>query len=173
MVGPGLDMGWRIALACLAWVLGIACQLQQSSLWPEATAASASALAGVLLLASGWMRVRCVRAGSVALVLASLVAMCLGLAMLGAATTDLRASRRLAETLEPAFEGQDLTLVGVVASLPHAGASGTRFVLEVESARLGDRSLAVPAQVPAVVALGWYLDDHDETADLFVLRPRA
>jgi competence protein ComEC len=88
----------------------------------------------------------------------------MGLALLGGATTDLRAGRRLAEALDPALEGQDLSLVGVVSSLPRSSASGTRFVLEVESATQGGRVLAVPAQVPAVVALGWYLNDSDEVA---------
>jgi hypothetical protein len=48
----------------MAWLLGIACQLQQSSLWPESSDNGAAALAVVLLLASGWLRVGAGRHGS-------------------------------------------------------------------------------------------------------------
>ena len=63
----------------------------------------------------------------------------------------LRAAQLLRQTLAPELEGRDLVLVGRVASLPQSGDWGWRFVLQVESATLLGRPVAVPPDL----LLGW------------------
>jgi len=151
MAARGLDPGWRIALGALAWLGGIALQLQQAALWPAAHYAGACALAA-LLAATAWRA----RRGP------AFVALVVAAALAGAGSTGLRAHARLAQMLDPALEGVDLLLTGVVASLPQVGPAGTRFVFEVESAQRAGRELVVPSAVPARIALGWYRNDRDE-----------
>jgi competence protein ComEC len=141
----GLNDGARLAAALLAWLGGIAWQLQQPALWP---AVSYSALMGVGLLASvaGW---RWRRAFGLAL---------LGCALLGLGWSGLRAGWRLAEALPPALEGEDLVVTGVVASLPQVSADGTRMQFTVEGAQ-GPNG---PVRVPGTLALGWYRGWNDE-----------
>ncbi|MBL0147584.1 MAG: DNA internalization-related competence protein ComEC/Rec2 [Ideonella sp.] len=168
MVRSGLDVGWRLALTGLAWLAGIGWQLQQAQVWPVrldgGLLAAALALVAVACGLAGWRRAReSALAGG-----AIWIAVVAAAGLLGAATTDLRAHGRLADALDPALEGQDLLLTGVVASLPHAGPSGTRFNFEVESARRLGRasteatSIEAAPKLPATVSLGWYLNDHDE-----------
>ncbi len=136
--GPGM----RAALAALAWLAGVALQLQQPALWPAAEVVGAVLLALALALLCGWSRLAWARFVA-ALVLA---------ASLGAALTHGRAALRLADALPPALEGQDLVVTGVVADLPQPGLQGTRFVFEVESALHAGQ----PVRVPQRLALGWY-----------------
>lgn len=56
---------------------------------------------------------------------------------------------RLAERLDPALEGRDIEVVGVIAGLPAANERGVRFELEVESAEGALR-------LPRKVLLSWY-----------------
>jgi competence protein ComEC len=63
-----------------------------------------------------------------------------------------RAAWRLAEGLAPALEGQDLQVTGVISQLPRSTLAGTRFVLDVEEARLGAHAVMVPPRL----SLGWY-----------------
>jgi predicted membrane metal-binding protein len=123
MSARGLDPGWGIALGVLGWLGGIAAQLQQPTLWPAATYAALCAAACAL----GCVAALTPRGRWITLPLA--------LALAGGATTGLRAHDRLAQSLDPALEGADLLLTGVVASLPQVGPAGTRFVFEVESAQ--------------------------------------
>ena len=53
---------------------------------------------------------------------------------------------RLADRLAPELEGKDLTVVGVVASLPSASERGVRFELEPEQAE---------AKLPQRILLSW------------------
>jgi competence protein ComEC len=124
------------------WLAGVALQLQQPALWPQA-AVAALALAGGVAAVAAW---RWRHRWSGMLLLA---AACAALAF---ASTGQRAAWRLAEALPPALEGQDLQVTGVVAQLPRVGLSGTRFVFEVESASHQGR----PAQIPQTLSLGWY-----------------
>ena len=62
-----------------------------------------------------------------------------------------RAASRLADALPPAWEGRDLTLVGVIDELPQPGGDGSqRFAFAVETV------LTPQAQVPSRLSLAWY-----------------
>jgi competence protein ComEC len=82
----------------------------------------------------------------------------LGLLIAAFGVTGERASWRLAETLPPSLEGQDLQITGVVASLPQRSPQGLRFRFEVEAATQNGQ----PVVVPQVVVLGWYAGFHDD-----------
>jgi competence protein ComEC len=142
-MSPGLlrDTGVRLAAAVLAWLAGIALQLQQPALWPMAHYLGLLVLA--LLLGLAWRRLPC---------------LLLALALLGFASTGWRAAQRLADALPAALEGQDLQLRGVIARLPQPGPQGTRFVFRVEQATLDGQ----PVQVPGWVSLGWYRGFDDD-----------
>jgi competence protein ComEC len=137
--------GWRLAGVALAWLAGVAWQLQQPRL-DGASLLAAMLLASVLLLGAAWRWRRAALAGFVALVL------------LGYASTAWRADQRLAERLEPALEGVDLLVTGIVAGLPQQGITGARFRFEVESAHRD----GAPVQVPRLLSLGWYLALHED-----------
>jgi competence protein ComEC len=140
LVAPGLA----------GWVLGTALQVGQASLWSWQAYASSILLALVLIAwvaikrvaytvrwMPGWTR------WSLAFVGALLLAFGLcGLRCLGFAQT----------ALDPALEGRDITLVGMVAQMPQRTESGLRFRLEVASARVGDVAVAVPPRID----LSWY-----------------
>ncbi|HEV2040436.1 MAG TPA: DNA internalization-related competence protein ComEC/Rec2 [Casimicrobiaceae bacterium] len=61
-----------------------------------------------------------------------------------------RADARLADALPPAWEGQDIALVGVIDDLPQPADRGTRFAFAVE------RILTPDAVVPSRLSLAWY-----------------
>ncbi|WP_353852042.1 DNA internalization-related competence protein ComEC/Rec2 [Piscinibacter sp.] len=133
--------------AMLAWLAGVALQLQQREIGPPVLAVGAVG-AGLVLLLAGvrWRRLQW-------LALA-------GLLLLGFGSTAGRAGLRLAEALDPALEGRDLQLTGVVAALPQRAADGVRFRFAVEEARDGAARVAVPR----LVALGWYQGAHPDAA---------
>ena len=143
----GFDTGWRLAALALAWLAGVALHLQQRELQalPIYLWATGLGLAGLTL---AWFVPR------------MFVAAVMGAALLAFGMSGWRAAERLAESLPIALEGQDLTLIGVVASLPQVGDSGLRFRFEVEQATLRGE----PVQVPARVSLGWYRGWHEDAA---------
>jgi len=124
--------GAALAFAAGAWWLQ-----QQANLPPHA--------AGWLLLPLGALAAAAVKAlrtrpqaGRLVLALAALAA-----GFLWASTL---AHHRLADRLDPAHEGRDLTLTGVVAGLPVSLERGVRFEFDIDS----------PAGLPARVRLAWY-----------------
>jgi competence protein ComEC len=128
-----------VRLFSLAFVLA-ASWLQRQAALPEArwAAAGVAAWLGSMLLARWpWLR-------ALALVAAGA---CLGVG-LGA----WRAEVRLADALPVAWEGRDIEVEGVVATLPQPGEKGTRFALDVESVRTPG------ATVPARIALTWFTE---------------
>ena len=135
--GPSASRWITPALA--GAVLGPALQVQQPALWTAAAYAGLGAL-GVALLA--WRRGG--RGGS-ALVL-------LAFALAGFAACGWRAERFLARGLDPALEGRDLIVTGIVAAMPQQHEAGLRFRLEVESATAG----GVPVRLVPLLSLGWY-----------------
>lgn len=129
----------------LAWLAGVAAQLHERALLPL-EAYQALVLGALLGIAVGWrwQRLRLLW------IVAALAA--------GMGASGWRATLRLADALPAALEGQDVQLVGVVASLPQRSAAGLRFRFDVESATLQGQAV----QVPAKVSLGWYAGWHED-----------
>ncbi|GAB2726376.1 DNA internalization-related competence protein ComEC/Rec2 [Melaminivora jejuensis] len=136
---------WAGSAALLGVVLGTAVQLQQAALWGWPAYGAALAL-GLLILVQAWRglgaRRPVMRAG----------AALLGAAALAWGLCGLRALVFLSGALAPALQGQDVRVTGVVAAMPQPGESGLRLRLAVESARLGDRPMALPK----LIDLSWY-----------------
>jgi competence protein ComEC len=144
--------GTAWAAVALAWLLGVALQLQQAALWPAWMIGALFALAAIAALAA-W---RLHRTGHALW----MVGVTLGLAtlMLAFASTAGRAQWRMSQTLPPALEGQDLQVTGVVASLPRQSVIGTRFEFDVEAALWQGR----PVRLPPRLSLGWYRGFDDD-----------
>jgi competence protein ComEC len=134
-------------LALVGFALGTALVQLQPAL-PSGLALGAIAVAGGAgfmlppLLAQNWQR-----AG-----VASIAALLLGFAWAGAF-----AAWRLADALPSEWEGRDIALTGVVASLPQPFERGARFEFMVEHAD------SAGAQMPEHLQLSWY-DDAAGTA---------
>ena len=129
--------------ALLAWVIGIALQLQQIQLsaWPVY-----GGLGLLALLLLSWQAMPPVAWRSrVALVL-------LAFALLGFAATGLRSVVFLNQALAPELEGRDVVVTGRVASMPQRNEAGLRFRLAVERAQLDGQAL----ELPPLIYLGWY-----------------
>nr|WP_236598785.1 DNA internalization-related competence protein ComEC/Rec2 [Ramlibacter monticola] len=120
-------------------VLGAALQLQQPRLWPPLAYAALGGLALLLLLPALRLRRR-----SAALFLLATA--------LSAGVTGWRAAAFLATRIDPALEGADLQLTGIVAALPQRNEAGLRFRFAPESAQRDGRPVAVPPRI----LLGWY-----------------
>lgn len=133
-----------------AFVLGVVLLQQQAGL-PSILWSYALALAfGVWLLV---LRERVPSAGSRTLVfLICGAAGFLWAAMVGHV--------RLADRLAPEWEGQDVTIVGVVASLPQVQDRAGRFEFDIE------RVLTPLARVPAHVSLNWYAEKDKPVPEL-------
>jgi competence protein ComEC len=71
------------------------------------------------------------------------------------------ADARLREQLDPAWEGRDARVTGVIAQLPQVGERGVRFLFEI------DRVATPSADLPARVSLTWYAEEQAPPA----LRP--
>jgi competence protein ComEC len=70
--------------------------------------------------------------------------------LLGYAWAALLAHAVLAPRLDPAFEGRDVVIEGIVDDLPHRFAQGVRFNFAVQ------RTLTPGLTVPPEIALSWY-----------------
>ena len=136
-------MSGLIFPALLGFVVGVALQLQQADLylWPTYTGFVLVALA-LSALAAPKKRAFSRRIGL------ALVAM--GLLAFG--VTGLRAVVFSSHALDPALEGRDVAVVGVIAAMPQRNESGLRFRLDVESAQAQGESVALPPSI----YLGWY-----------------
>lgn len=137
------DQARLLFAALLGLVLGTALQLQQGQLFAwhayvviVLLAPVAYALAAIENIAIGWRQVLATAA----------------LGLLGFGATGLRATAYLGDALNPALEGSDVQVVGVVANLPQRNESGLRFRLEVESAVWDGQ----PVRVPPLMDVGWY-----------------
>ncbi|MCM2251467.1 MAG: DNA internalization-related competence protein ComEC/Rec2 [Ramlibacter sp.] len=145
--------GW-IAPALLGVVLGSSLQLQQAALWPwpvyALTAATALAFLGGLSLAGRGATGRGDPLGLTALLRGSIVL--LACALLAFGLCGLRATRFAAQALDPALEGRDIAVTGMVAAMPQRHETGLRFHLQVEAATLDGAAVRVPPRL----YLGWY-----------------
>ena len=143
--GPGECMAaaWlarHLSWAVLAWLLGVALQLQQSALWPVWGYAAGLALALTVVWGlPRWRPAAALVGGGCAVV--ALAFSCAG----------LLAWTRM-QTLPAALEGQDLDVVGVVQAMPLRQDVGWRFRFAIEQAWLHGQ----PVQVPPKFYLGWY-----------------
>jgi len=122
---PDAAGAWWRAAAALAWVGGIALQLQQPWLWvSHAYPLIGAAALGALLVAR---RLRWRRVGRLGVGIA--------LAAAGFAYAGWRADVRLADALAPAWEGCDVEIVGVIDDMPQLAEDGEHFAFVVESVR--------------------------------------
>jgi competence protein ComEC len=131
-------------LALVGFALGTALLQIQPSLPANPTTAAVVGVGALLLFAAlrlprAWLR-QSVRA---------VVAAC-GAFALGFAWAALCADARLADALPDNWEGRDVALTGVIASLPQPFDRGVRFEFEVE--RVGTAG----ARVPEHLQLTWY-----------------
>lgn len=91
-------------------------------------------------------------------------------AVLGFVWASLFATYYLSEQLPKEWEGRDITVVGVVSSLPHHFQQGVRFNFKIEKT-LPDPSLA--AKLPQKIALAWYLSPDSASALSSISEVRA
>ncbi|HSG21772.1 MAG TPA: DNA internalization-related competence protein ComEC/Rec2, partial [Azonexus sp.] len=85
---------------------------------------------------------------------------------LGFAWAGWRADIRLSDQLAVEWEGEDVEVVGVIASLPQDFSNGTRFEFALETA------LTVAAIVPQRIMLSWYQGRRDgDSLERLVVRP--
>ncbi len=144
---PGAATPWRTGWALAGALPGTALQLQQPVLWPLAAYLTLVALGLLLALACVVIGPRCRAQG-----IRSRLAWLLVGGALAFGVTGARAVAYGSQALLPALEGRDLAVVGRVASLPQAGATGERFEFLVEQATLDGE----PVRVPKRLLLGWY-----------------
>ena len=132
--------------ALLGWVLGTALQLQQSALCPL-WAYALLFLPGLLVGTGLWRR----RWHGLSGLWRALAWLLLGGA-LGFASVGLRSVAFEAQALNPALEGRDVLVSGVVTDMPQRNEAGLRFTLAVDAAVLD----GVPVKVPPRLDVGWY-----------------
>ncbi len=137
--------GGLIAALALAWLAGTAAQLQQVALWPIRAYAMLAALS---LLA--WLACAAGRRAVPARVALALVAA----ATLAFAQAGWRGALRVADTLPPGLEGQDLVVQGRVTGLPQVDEQGLHFLFEPDQASAHGREVKLPARL----WLGWTRD---------------
>ncbi|MGJ7525232.1 DNA internalization-related competence protein ComEC/Rec2 [Variovorax sp. GB1P17] len=138
-------------------VLGAALQLRQPALW-HVWAYVTLLLTALVVMWWSWWPSSLVRR-SPGWVLLVIALMCGALA--GAGQAGWRAVVHAGGALDPALEGRDLQVTGVVSEMPQRGEVATRFRLDVESARwagVGTITEAPPI-VPSRIALGWYAEN--------------
>ena len=111
-------------------VLGAALQLQQAALWHCGFYVAMLVGAACLLLLR---RARPVARGL-------LPAMLMAGALAGAGLAGWRACAHADEALDPALEGRDLQLLGIVSQMPQRGDGAVRFLFDVESAAWADQT---------------------------------
>ncbi|MDR2853050.1 MAG: DNA internalization-related competence protein ComEC/Rec2 [Burkholderiaceae bacterium] len=133
--------------------MGAALQLQQPVLWADAIYA---ALLGACL-AGLWVLVRALRSGArwpgTVFLLAGLAC---GMAA-GAGTAGMRACAYVRDAMDPALEGRNLEVTGVVAQMPQRQEGVVRWRFTVESAReITQGGGAAAVRLPRQIALAWY-----------------
>ncbi|TNF61027.1 MAG: DNA internalization-related competence protein ComEC/Rec2 [Burkholderiales bacterium] len=127
----------------LAWIAGVALQLQQPVLWPLSVYGGLVLLAAALALAA---------AGRPLAAWRTVVPLVLAGALAGAGTTDMRAALHAGQALDPGLENVNLQVTGRVSALPVRTAQGVRFEFEVERALHEGREVRVPPRL----LLAWH-----------------
>ena len=157
------DVSYRVGglfLALLAWVSGIAFQLQERQLMEPKNywAIVALSLLFIVIYASkriafwsGFFRAGCI---------------CLAMGLLGFSTTGLRAVSFLDQSLTPELEGKDILVTGLVAAMPQRNETGQKFRLMVEEARIANQTIKVPKNL----YLNWYRGFWARQGDMLELQ---
>ncbi len=135
-------------LAILAFVLGVACLQQQAALWQFEFLITLFLFAIFILLG-----VKKFWPVSLMKRLRQLVTVGVFF-LLGYVWASLFANWYLHEELAAELEGQDITVVGTIASLPHVFPDGVRFNFALEKT-LPDAALL--ARLPQKAAMSWYV----------------
>jgi competence protein ComEC len=131
--------GYWITPLLLGVLAGTALQLQQAELLARDT---------VLHLALLGMCCVAVRRFS------PRVLLFLAAALLAFAQVEWRAAAFEAQSLQPAIEGRDVVVTGVIAAMPQRTEAGLRLRVEVDSATADDGAVPIPRRI----AVGWYGD---------------
>ena len=140
---------WALAPLLLGALIGAALQVRQPALWTwERYGALGWGCAAALCVLWWWGRRRRTGAGRTGIS----VSMALAAAGLLFAVCGLRASDFAAQALNPALEGRDLRVTGVIAAMPQPIEGGVRLRLAVEAAQWDGG----PVQLPPLIDLGWY-----------------
>lgn len=132
-----------IFVALLGFVAGTALQLQQAGLFSFAVYACFVLSALVITSFSA--------SKSIA-IYGRIILAALAFGLLGFGATGLRAAAFLGDALDPAMEGRDVLVTGVVAAMPQRNDAGLRFRLDVEVAQHANQ----PVRLPSSIYLGWY-----------------
>ena len=133
----------RVIGLLLGFVVGVAVQLQQATLFEPLTY---SVLTGLALVGLGlvlWL----VGAHWPCWLIAFTLSVILGFGLTG-----LRASSFASAALNLALKGQDIDITGQVVAMSQFGEDGVRFRFAVASARLKGEQVTLPSQI----YLGWY-----------------
>lgn len=153
---------WPLSAVCAGWIAGTAYHLESVTL--QAPAFYATWVIGAALIGWGCRRYLSgakafTRLGAWRQLLESLALMILS-ACLAMGVAGWRAAKQANQRLNPALEGEELVLQGVVARLPQLHADGVRFWFEVERAHRAD-GVGADVVVPPVVVLGWFTGSAD------------
>ena len=156
---------WPLTAVCAGWLVGTASHLQTVQLLSPA--AYAAWCLGTVVVWWGWrhavrtthpLRSRGAHRAAVSWVITGTLSASLAMGLAG-----WRAATQWSQRLDPALEGLDLVLVGVVARLPDLQPDQVRFGFEVERAWRAD-SPGDEVRVPPLVVLVWSGDPGSDIA---------
>ena len=138
-------------LSLFGLIAGVMLQLRQARLFEVNVYLANLVFAALSLLWLCWLQRRGnPRAGpALALSWALSLAVCLALSF---GLTGLRSVIFLRTALNPALEGKDIVMTGLVQAMPEVSEDALRFRFQTETALLAGQ----PVQLPAQIYVGWY-----------------
>ena len=142
-----LPRAWRWSGLLLAWVLGMALQMQQRALWPAADYAALASVSIFILIAA-----QAAFTGKNSKNTIKTALQVLALAALAFAYTGWRAGQKMQADLAPALYRQDVQITGQVLDLPQRIGADSRFLFAPESAQFQGQSVSLPPRLQ----LSWY-----------------
>lgn len=146
------------SLWALAGIAGAALQLQQPDLWEMSRYGQGLVVFVLCIAVCRWQGTWTGRCGTGCTRLAVMVwslrqaVLVLGIAGAAFCLLGLRACAFDADRLDPALEGRDVQVVGVVRDLTQHTAMGLKFRFQVESARFDGQEVRLPPRLD----VGWY-----------------
>lgn len=148
--------------AILAFVLGVACLQQQAALWQIEFLITLFLFSIVIFLGAKkyWPLRLMPRLRQLVIVGVFF--------LLGYVWASMFASWYLRQELAAELEGQDVTVVGTIASLPHVFPEGVRFNFSIEKT-MPDAGLL--ARVPQKIALSWYATSQSPDVAIADVKP--